>query len=112
MQKCKAHSRNDGPGNACARARVRDDHRCGAGVPLSGCVARGETVMHRVPRHENEHTPCNLYCHGDVHVDVIYLAPWLIAQAGTDLLSSLQGASTRSGYNESSEVLALSEAPE
>ena len=31
--------------------------------------------MHRIPRHENEHAPCNLYCHGDVHVDVIYLAP-------------------------------------
>ena len=68
--------------------------------------------MHRVPRHENEHAPCNLYCHGDVHVDVIYLAPWLIAQAGTDLLGYLQGAWSRSGYDETSEVLALSEAPE
>jgi hypothetical protein len=75
-------------------------------------MARGETVMHRLPRHENEHAPCNLYCHGDVHVDVIYLAPWLIEQAGTDLLGYLQGAWSRSGYDDSSEVLAISEAPE
>ena len=47
-----------------------------------------------------------------MHVDVIYLAPWLIEQAGTDLLGYLQGAWSRSGYDESSEVLALSEAPE
>ena len=63
--------------------------------------------MHRVPRHENEHAPCNLYCNDDVHIDVIYLAPWLIEQAGTDLLGYLQGAWSRSGYDESSEVLAL-----
>jgi hypothetical protein len=68
--------------------------------------------MHRIPRHENEHAPCNPYCHGDVHVDVIYLAPWFIAQAGTDLLGSLQGAWSRSGYDETAEVLAISEAPE
>ena len=68
--------------------------------------------MHRVPRHENEHAPCNLYCTADVHVDVIYLAPWLIEQAGTDLLGYLQGAWSRSEYDETSEVLALSEAPE
>ena len=35
--------------------------------------------------------PRNLYCHGDVHVDVIYLAPWLIEQAGPGLLGYLQG---------------------
>jgi hypothetical protein len=69
-------------------------------------------VMHRIPRHENEHAPCNLYCHGNVHVDVIYLAPWLIEQAGTDLLGYLQGAWSQSGYAETSEVLALREAPE
>ena len=68
--------------------------------------------MHRVPRHENEHASCNLYCNGDVNVDVIYLAPWLIAQAGTNLLGYLQGAWSRSGYDDISEVLALSEAPE
>ena len=53
-----------------------------------------------------------LYCDGDVHVDVIYLAPWAIEQAGADLLGYLQGAWNRSGYDETSEVLALSEAPE
>jgi hypothetical protein len=47
-----------------------------------------------------------------VHIDVIYLAPWLIEQAGTDLLGYLLGAWSRSGYNETSEILALSEAPE
>jgi hypothetical protein len=47
-----------------------------------------------------------------VHVDVISLAPWLIAMAGTDLLGYLQGAWNRSGYDATSEVLALSEAPE
>jgi hypothetical protein len=47
-----------------------------------------------------------------VRYRIPYLAPWLIAQAGTDLLGYLQGAWSRSGYDETSEVLALSEAPE
>jgi len=68
--------------------------------------------MHRVPHHENAHAPCNLYCHGEVHIEVISLAPWRIAQAGTALVGSLQGAWNRSGSAETSEVLAIRVAPE
>lgn len=68
--------------------------------------------MHRLPRHENEYALCNLYCDGDRHVDVIYFAPWLIEQAGTNLLGYLQGAWSRSEYDTTSEVLAITEAPE
>jgi hypothetical protein len=53
--------------------------------------------MHRLPYHENQHAPCNLYCHGEVHVDVLYLAPWAIAQAGADLLGYVRAAWQRHG---------------
>ena len=68
--------------------------------------------MHRLPYHENQHALCNLYCQGDVHVDVLYLAPWAIEQAGADLLGYVREAWQRQGYDRTSTVLALTEAPE
>ena len=68
--------------------------------------------MHRLPYHENQHAPCNLYCHGAVHVDVLYLAPWAIEQAGADLLGYVREAWQRHGYDRTATVLALTEAPE
>jgi hypothetical protein len=68
--------------------------------------------MHRLPYHENQHALCNLYCHGDVHVDVLYLAPWAIEQAGADLLGYVREAWQRHGYDRTSTVLTLTEAPE
>ena len=68
--------------------------------------------MHGIPHHENEHAPCNLYCAGEVHHDVMYLAPWFIAQAGADLLGYVCATWHRLAYDRTSTILALREAPE
>jgi hypothetical protein len=68
--------------------------------------------MHRLPGHENQHDPCNLYCRGDMHCDVIYIEPWVLARAPASLLAYVHEAWARLGYDASSEVLSIVEAPE
>lgn len=68
--------------------------------------------MHAIPRHENEEAPCNIFCCEDVHTDLIFLAPYVIEQAGADLRSYVRTAWRRLGYTRTSEVLNLRPAPE
>ena len=55
--------------------------------------------MHRLPGHENQYDPCNLYCAGDVHVDVLYLAPWVIDRAEGNLLGRLAYDAVHEAFN-------------
>ena len=43
--------------------------------------------MHRLPGHENQHDPCNVYCSGAMHCDVIYIESWVLARAPASLLA-------------------------
>jgi len=68
--------------------------------------------MHRLKRHENEHAPCNAWCTNGQHVDMVYLHPWLVDEAGDNLLGVLQRQWERKGYSQESELVALKPAPE
>ena len=49
---------------------------------------------------------------GDLHCDVIYIEPWVLARAPASLLAYVHEAWVRLGYDASSEVLSIVEAPE
>ena len=68
--------------------------------------------MHGLPSHENEKMPCGYYCGGGQHVDIIYLAPWLIAASGADLLGTVRQAWATLGNQHVAELCALRAAPE
>ena len=68
--------------------------------------------MHRLPSHDNPQALCHLYCQGEVHVEVLSLAPWAIEPAGADLLGAVREAWQRHGDDRTATVLGLTEAPE
>lgn len=69
--------------------------------------------MHRLKFHENEHAPCNAYCAGDTHVDMVYLAQVYVDKHAGHLINSVrEGFRKACTMNENVEIVAIRPAPE
>jgi hypothetical protein len=68
--------------------------------------------MHRIRHHENEHAPCNYYCDGDIHTDIIFLSGYHVHLAQENLLVYVRDLWQRAGYHRTSTIFAIEPAPE
>ena len=46
--------------------------------------------MHRCPGHENEDAPCNMYCDGQTHMDIVYTRQSVVNTFHGDVLAAFQ----------------------